>query len=143
LLCTCYTACIINRRQIEIVESGHKCACVITRRMKAGPATMDLGESAVPPAVTSPMMSYVSIGKSTSPCAVEAESCYAAAAAARPTCYYACSLDRDVPVSAPSCCPYSCSGRPAPPPPPPASFAPYATTMTHPSRQNSDDSGPM
>jgi len=117
------------------------------RRMKADPATMDPGESPAPPPMTSPMMSYVAIGKSTSPSAAaaggDAESCYAAAA--RPTCYYACSLD--VPGLSPACCPYSCGGRPPPPPPPPApsSFAPYATTtMTaHSCRQNSDDGEPM
>ena len=92
--------------------------------MKAGPATMEPGEYPVPPPMTSPMMSYVSIGKSTSPPATasattDAESCYAAAA--RPTCYYACSLD--VPGLSTTCCPYSCSARPPPPPPPPASLS--------------------
>lgn len=122
--------------------------------MKSYPTTMDPSESPAAPPMTSPMMSYVSIDKSSSPAAaatasaIDAESCYAAAA--RPTCYYACSLD--VPGSAPACCPYSCGGagggRPTPPPPPPpASFAPYATkTMMHQCRQlttNSDDGEPM
>ena len=123
----------------------------MSRRMKSCPTTLDPGEPPVPPPVTSPMMSYVSIGKSSSPSAAaaaastDAESCYAAAA--RPACYYACSLDAPGSTPVPAvCCPYSCGGRGPPPPPPPASFAPYATTMMHqcrPLTTSGDDSEPM
>ena len=128
---------------------------LLTRRMKSGGSTtLDPGEPLAPPPMTSPMMSYVSIGKSSSPSAAAAgattdmtESCYAAAA--RPTRYYACSLDVAAGSTPAACCPYSCGGRPPPPPPPPPplAFAPYASTaVTRPCRPpatNSDENEPM